>query len=216
MCGKCCKKCRGMLKSAPLKIVPDAPVPGINGINFNQLQGQTCCLTGRFFEFVDVPGACSRNCKCLNLGKPEARVLISNFKGKSVLDISGTVNFLVIGDEPGKKKVQDAKTKFIPIIHMKVYIYMLSLYVSDTIIKSDTRAKFICNNVCTCIYKFILLYKKEMMLRLETNTMDAFISDYSKVEQITINRYQHIPKPMSFLLKLLMLLPCLVELAYRQ
>ena len=42
MCGKCCKICKAVLKSAPLKQVLEAPIPGTNGTNFNQLQDQTC------------------------------------------------------------------------------------------------------------------------------------------------------------------------------
>ena len=108
MCGKCCNKCKKALKLAPLKQVLDAPVPGTNGANYNQLQGQTCCLSGLYFDFIDAPGLCAKGCKCLNVGKPEARKLISDFKGKTVLDISNTVNFLAIGNEPGKKKVDEA------------------------------------------------------------------------------------------------------------
>ena len=108
MCGKCCKICKAVLKSAPLKQVLEAPIPDTNGTNFNQLQDQTCCLSGKYFDFIDVPGLCVKDCKCLNLGKPEARKLISDFKGKTVLDISNTVHFLVIGDEPGRKKIDEA------------------------------------------------------------------------------------------------------------
>ena len=126
MCGKCCNTCKAALKKRCYHPITDEPIPGDNGIQHNQLQGITCCLSGRFFLYsVDVPPSgrkCTKNCKCLDFGKPEARLLISNFKGRCVLDISGSVHFMVIGDQPGMKKMEEATRKFIPFMHMRVII----------------------------------------------------------------------------------------------
>ena len=52
----------------------------------------------------------------LKLGKDKMKGMIASFGGKITSAISGKTNFIVVGVEPGAKRLEQAKSKGVPTI----------------------------------------------------------------------------------------------------
>lgn len=82
--------------------------PGVDGAIAGRLDGMRAVTTGVFLELGGGSG--------LKLGKVRMREMIESFGGKVTGSISGKTNFVIVGDEPGEKRLEDAKSKGLPII----------------------------------------------------------------------------------------------------
>eukprot|EP01036_Dinobryon_divergens_P031765 gene31765-41229_t len=80
----------------------EAPVPGRNGATALSLVGKTVVLTGVFPEVGGGAG--------LNLGKERLKLIVDSFGGRVTSKVSGCTDILVVGKEPGAKKVLDARS----------------------------------------------------------------------------------------------------------
>ena len=114
MCQTCCKHCKCVMKARQLFILPEAPRPGLNGINCNQLTNVKFCLTGIYNIFTDVNyvSQCPKisQCQCLDIGKEEVRAMIKLFGGITVQKMSGITDFLVIGEAPSFAKLNTVRS----------------------------------------------------------------------------------------------------------
>ena len=79
-----------------------APVPGRNGATALSLVGKTVVLTGVFPEVGGGAG--------LNLGKDRLKLIVNSFGGRVTSKVSGNTDILIVGKEPGAKKVMDARS----------------------------------------------------------------------------------------------------------
>ena len=52
----------------------------------------------------------------LKLGRDNLKQMIESFGGKVTTGISGKTNYVIVGDEPGEKRLEEAKKKGVPII----------------------------------------------------------------------------------------------------
>ena len=79
------------------------PRPGLNGAQAGAFRGQTFVMTGIFPEVGGGAG--------LELGKGRVKGMIESFGGRVTSAVSGKTDFLVVGTQPGAKKVLDAVDK---------------------------------------------------------------------------------------------------------
>jgi hypothetical protein len=95
-----------LVPSTPTLSIPE---PGQEA-DPNSLSGKKFVLTGRFPEVGGGFG--------LREGKDNTKTVIESFGGKVVGSISGKTDVLVVGEEPGFKKVLEARERNIPMVHL--------------------------------------------------------------------------------------------------
>ena len=76
--------------------------PGIDGAIKDRLKGKRFVFTGIFPEIGGGIG--------LNIGKQKLKDMIESFGGVVISAISGKTDYLIVGDEPGAVKLQQAQT----------------------------------------------------------------------------------------------------------
>jgi len=84
------------------------PVAGVDGAVAGALAGKTVVVTGIFPELGGGAG--------LELGKAKAKDLLTRFGARVTSAISGKTTALLVGKEPGFRKVSDARDKNIPLL----------------------------------------------------------------------------------------------------
>jgi len=82
--------------------------PGVGGAIAGRLEDKRFVVTGVFPELGGGFG--------LKLGRDKMKEMIECFGGKVTGSISGKTNFVIVGDEPGDKRLEQAKSKGVPII----------------------------------------------------------------------------------------------------
>jgi len=82
--------------------------PGVDGAIEGRLDNKRFVTTGVFPELGGGIG--------LKLGKEKIKGMIESFGGKVTGSISGRTNFIIVGVEPGEKRLEDAKKKGIPTV----------------------------------------------------------------------------------------------------
>jgi len=107
-----------LVNTLPLKKSADAATsgsqqlrfmtPGVDGAIEGRLEEKRFVSTGVFPELGGGSG--------LKLGKDNLKNMIESFGGKVTGSISGKTNYVIIGDEPGAKRLEEAKSKGVPII----------------------------------------------------------------------------------------------------
>ena len=65
--------------------------------------------------------------KLLNISRSEAKNLIEKNSGSLVSNVSKRLDFLIIGEKPTKRKVENAKELKIKIINQSEWLKMLNL-----------------------------------------------------------------------------------------
>ncbi|KAL7542647.1 hypothetical protein ACHAXR_011953 [Thalassiosira sp. AJA248-18] len=90
--------------SQPFKLL----TPGVDGAIAGRLEESRFVLTGVFPELGGGFG--------MKLGKDNMKAMVESFGGKVTGSISGKTNFVIVGDEPGPKKLEEAKSKGVPTI----------------------------------------------------------------------------------------------------
>lgn len=85
------------------------PMPGVDGAKFNSLNGMRFVLSGTFAELGDGKEAD---------GKEAVQELIGSFGGRVNVAISNLTTLLIVGEEPGFKKVREARQRGIPILRL--------------------------------------------------------------------------------------------------
>ena len=83
--------------------------PGVDGAIEGRLSGKRFVVTGVFPEL----GGGSE----LTLGRDRLKAMIESFDGKVTSAISGKTNCIIVGDEPGEKRLEEARSKGKPIIN---------------------------------------------------------------------------------------------------
>ena len=121
------------MNSKQIYLAPKAPIPGLNGVNVNQL------FAGLFHQFDKLgPCPCNKNCLCLDLGKKGVKEFCTLFGGRVVDNISGKTDFLVIGSVPSSKKVKVAESKpKMKIITIQVILLFVCILIFDAILILD-------------------------------------------------------------------------------
>lgn len=87
------------------------PVPGEGGALPNILQGQTVVLTG---VFPEVGGG-----KELNLGKDKVKAMCESFGARVTTSVSDKTSLLLVVNEPGMSKVQQAAKRKVPTTDLR-------------------------------------------------------------------------------------------------
>mmetsp|Transcript_26596 Transcript_26596/g.63767 ORF Transcript_26596/g.63767 Transcript_26596/m.63767 type:complete len:120 (+) Transcript_26596:156-515(+) len=83
-------------------------MPGVDGAIKDRLEDKRFVATGIFPELGGGFG--------LKVGRDRLKEMIESFGGKVTTGISGRTNFVIVGDEPGAKRLEEAKSKGIPAI----------------------------------------------------------------------------------------------------
>ena len=79
------------------------PRPGVGLAVAGSLAGKTVVLTGIFPELGGGAG--------LDLGKARARAMVESFGGRVTGSVSGRTDFVLVGKEPGMKKVSEGRSQ---------------------------------------------------------------------------------------------------------
>ena len=92
------------------------PRPGIDGEK-GCMDGVECVLTGLFPE----AGDCKIDCEGLDIGKARVIKMVESFGGRATKtkQVSKNTNILIVGEEPGMKKVAEARRKGLPLVHLE-------------------------------------------------------------------------------------------------
>lgn len=86
--------------------------PGVDGAVADALQGKRFVVTGVFPELGGGSG--------LKLGRDNMKAMIESFGGAVTTGISGKTDYIIVGDEPGKKRLEEADKKGVPTIDRAV------------------------------------------------------------------------------------------------
>lgn len=92
------------------------PKPRVAGTKKDCLQGKRFVLTGVFPTLGGGDG--------LTLGKDKMKQIITSFGGAVTGSISGKTNYVVVGDEPGAKKLEQAKARGVQTIDLDTLMKM--------------------------------------------------------------------------------------------
>ena len=82
--------------------------PGVGGAIVGRLEGKRFVATGLFPELGGGHG--------LKVGRENLKIMVESFGGKITGIISGKTNYVIFGDKPGVKQLENAKLKGVPII----------------------------------------------------------------------------------------------------
>lgn len=83
--------------------------PGVDGAIEHRLKEKRFVVTGVFPELGGGFG--------LNLGRDRLKAMIESFDGKVTSSISGKTDYVIVGDEPGEKRLEEARSKRKPILN---------------------------------------------------------------------------------------------------
>jgi NAD-dependent DNA ligase len=83
--------------------------PGVDGAIEDRLKEKRFVVTGVFPELGGGFG--------LNLGRDRLKAMIESFDGKVTSSISGKTDYVIVGDEPGEKRLEEARSKRKPILN---------------------------------------------------------------------------------------------------
>ena len=92
------------------------PTPDTTGAKKDSLNGQRFVLTGVFPTLGGGDG--------LTLGKEKLKQIITSFGGAVTGSISGKTNYVVVGEEPGAKKLEQAKSRGVKTIDLSALMKM--------------------------------------------------------------------------------------------
>lgn len=92
------------------------PTPGAEGTNKDCLKGKNFVLTGVFPTLGGGDG--------LALGKDKLKQIITSFGGAVTGGISGKTDYVVVGEEPGAKKLEQAKARGVQTIDLNALMKM--------------------------------------------------------------------------------------------
>eukprot|EP00956_Cyclotella_meneghiniana_P014393 scaffold21538_cov41-Cyclotella_meneghiniana.AAC.6 len=101
---------------SPVHAIKEVPQPKHAGAKEDSLKGQKFVLTGVFPTLGGGDG--------LTLGKDKFKKLITDFGGAVTGSISDKTNFVVVGDEPGAKKLEQAQERGVPTIDLGALMKM--------------------------------------------------------------------------------------------
>jgi NAD-dependent DNA ligase len=107
------------------------PKPSADGANKDSLKGKRFVSTGTFSKLGGGEG--------LSVGKEKLKELITSFGGAVTGSISGKTNYLVVGDEPGAKKLEEAEKRGVPKIDLDALLNMTSSV--EMIVKEEAVGK---------------------------------------------------------------------------
>ena len=105
------------------------PTPESAETKTDSLDGQRFVLTGVFPTLGGGDG--------LTLGKDKLKQIITSFGGAVTGSISGKTNFVVVGEEPGAKKLEQTKSRGVKTIDLSALLKMTSSKAE----KSDCKIK---------------------------------------------------------------------------
>ena len=92
--------------------------PGVDGAIEGRLKEKRFVVTGVFPELGGGFG--------LNLGRDRLKAMIESFDGKVTSSISRKTDYVIVGDEPGEKRLEEARSKRKPIINRSTLYKILT------------------------------------------------------------------------------------------
>lgn len=116
----------------PAASMHQIPKPGSNGTQKDCLKGKKFVLTGVFPTLGGGDG--------LTLGKDKLKGIITSFGGAVTGSISGKTNYVIVGDEPGAKKLEQAKARGVETIDLSALMKMTGADV-DSVVSNDVKVK---------------------------------------------------------------------------
>lgn len=109
------------------------PQPGANGAKKDSLKGQRFVLTGVFPTLGGGDG--------LTLGKDKLKKLITSFGGAVTGSMSGKTNYVIVGEDPGAKKLEEAKKRGVATMSLDALMKMTGAVAENSVHKIEIKPK---------------------------------------------------------------------------